>query len=451
MGRLGGISAEGLFGGVEAWVDRKKAPGFSDQTSALSAATTAKNALQLKHFYQSPNLVWFAIAFAMHVVVPYDIAAAKSGFAASWCGARLALNFAVGAAYYGFWHVMLYWTADAGGASRKYEPNAWPTAGNMAHNLWYWSLGIAQWTFWECAVCRVWAVGLVGFSTDAAVLASPALLAKNIAWVFVVPLWRDAHFYIAHRFLHVRAMYKYIHSLHHRNADPEPFSGITMHPVEHLYYYSNAFLPTLVCDDLSPLVFLWIFIHLTLAPGAGHSGWEDHFQADQYHYLHHRRFECNYGSPNSAFLDQFFGTFREKLGESTEYSGAASEVDTPDAFVAKDDAAKAKVWSRAGYLGLCESKTHAVYSLLVTPALAVLAISVALAPPLAPADATAAALAVSVLPVAAGLLLCALSRDALSWRWPFHKETGAFALFNLLSGGACVFPVYLATRFVALA
>ena len=90
MGRLGGISAEGLFGGVEAWVDRKKAPGFSDQTSALSAATTAKNALQLKHFYQSPNLVWFAIAFAMHVVVPYDIAAAKSGFAASWCGARTA-------------------------------------------------------------------------------------------------------------------------------------------------------------------------------------------------------------------------------------------------------------------------------------------------------------------------------------------------------------------------
>ena len=30
--------------------------------------------------------------------------------------------------------------------------------------------------------------------------------------------------------LHVRALYKFVHALHHRNADPEPFSGISMHP-----------------------------------------------------------------------------------------------------------------------------------------------------------------------------------------------------------------------------
>lgn len=33
-------------------------------------------------------------------------------------------------------------------------------------------------------------------------------------------------------------MYKYIHSLHHRNTDIEPFSGLCMHPIEHLYYFS---------------------------------------------------------------------------------------------------------------------------------------------------------------------------------------------------------------------
>jgi sterol desaturase/sphingolipid hydroxylase (fatty acid hydroxylase superfamily) len=71
---------------------------------------------------------------------------------------------------------------------------------------------------------------------------------------------------------------RYVHKLHHRNADPEPFSGITMHPVEHLYYFSNAFTPSLYLSNLSPLVFTWNFIHLTIAPGAGHSGWEDHFQ-----------------------------------------------------------------------------------------------------------------------------------------------------------------------------
>ena len=39
------------------------------------------------------------------------------------------------------------------------------------------------------------------------------------------------------RFVHISALYKYIHSLHHRNTDIEPFSGLCMHPVEHLYYY----------------------------------------------------------------------------------------------------------------------------------------------------------------------------------------------------------------------
>ena len=84
---------------------------------------------------------------------------------------------------------------------------------------------------------------------------------------------------------------KYVHSLHHRNADPEPFSGMTMHPIEHLYYFSNALTPVIYMR-LSPLIFLWNYIHLTIAPGAGHSGFEDHFQADQYHYIHHQKFEC---------------------------------------------------------------------------------------------------------------------------------------------------------------
>ena len=33
-------------------------------------------------------------------------------------------------------------------------------------------------------------------------------------------------------------MYKYIHSVHHRNTDIEPFAGLSMHPLEHLYYFS---------------------------------------------------------------------------------------------------------------------------------------------------------------------------------------------------------------------
>ena len=88
------------------------------------------------------------------------------------------------------------------------------------------------------------------------------------------------------RFIHIKAMYKYIHSLHHRNTDIEPFAGLSMHPIEHLFYFTST-LPSLFVFA-SPFAFLWNAYHLILAPAAGHSGWEDHFQADQFHYLHHR-------------------------------------------------------------------------------------------------------------------------------------------------------------------
>ena len=67
---------------------------------------------------------------------------------------------------------------------------------------------------------------------------------------------------------------------------------------------------------------------------ASHSGWEDHFSSSQFHYLHHRFFECNYGS-NSSPLDKIFGTFRDKLKESgTTYRGGSEEkVDAKSAAI----------------------------------------------------------------------------------------------------------------------
>ena len=49
--------------------------------------------------------------------------------------------------------------------------------------------------------------------------------------------YADFHFYFIHRWLHLPGLYKYVHSLHHRNTDIEPFAGLCMHPIEHLYYY----------------------------------------------------------------------------------------------------------------------------------------------------------------------------------------------------------------------
>jgi hypothetical protein len=60
---------------------------------------------------------------------------------------------------------------------------------------------------------------------------------------------------------------------------------------------------------------MWNGIHLLLSPAASHSGYEDHFQSDLFHYLHHRYFECNYAGSDAAFMDIAFGTFKASFNE----------------------------------------------------------------------------------------------------------------------------------------
>eukprot|EP00756_Hemistasia_phaeocysticola_P024898 Hpha_TRINITY_DN15976_c2_g6::TRINITY_DN15976_c2_g6_i1::g.73995::m.73995 len=433
---LAGIRKAGVFATLPSWVDGELAAGSTAQTKVLGFEQTMKDLLAFRFFFFSPNLVWASMALAVHFVFPYEIDALREGYSLDVLLRRLVLNFSVCGAYYLFFYVGLY---HLGWAKRKYSPGTYPTFGNMCHNAWYWGLGVFQWTLWEMVMTRLWATGKVGFVTDAQVWNDKWLLAKQVFWLFAVPVWRDVHFYFAHRFIHIRAVYKYVHSLHHRNADPEPFSGMTMHPIEHIYYFSNAFTPTLFLNDLSPFVFLWLFIHLTIAPAAGHSGWEDHFQADQYHYTHHRKFECNYGSPFTGFIDQYFGTFREKLGDSKEYKGEWSEKAEPGTAL--------KEWSAQGYLGVPANLWHGLYTLYW----------VALFPFAYWAFAKQQGMGEIVgfimgySPPLVALLLCVLEGDRLSWRWPFQKEKffGAFGLFLALGTVSCLHPIYVASKWAA--
>jgi hypothetical protein len=194
---LAGISSKGLFKGMPAWINADLSPGCTDQTNELGFKTTVNSIMRLQYFFMSPNLVWFCMAFTMHTFVPYPIAEAKEkGLAADWILARFMLNYGVAFAYYGFFFVSLYW---AGWANRKFQPETYPTVGNMMHNMWYWSLAIVQWTWWECVMVRLWATGAVPYTSNAEILADPVKLFINCLWVLAIPLWRDLHFYIAHR------------------------------------------------------------------------------------------------------------------------------------------------------------------------------------------------------------------------------------------------------------
>jgi sterol desaturase/sphingolipid hydroxylase (fatty acid hydroxylase superfamily) len=316
-GGFAGTGPNGSFFESPEWVDTRKAPGLTPQPPFQSHMWLDQ--ITGKFMFFSPNLVWLCVALADYFYFPYDFESAKQFEDLGWVGHRALVNLAIVLSYVGFWHVVLYaydWS------KRPFNPTRVYKYGKVAHNVYYTCLGTLQYTVWEAIFMHCYATKRLPCLSDSEAFGGDyKQLSIFVAGVFIVPIVREFHFYFAHRFLHIKAFYKYIHSLHHRNTDIEPFAGLCMHPVEHLYYYTSTY-PSLFLF-MSPFSFMWNGIHLLISPAASHSGFEDHMQSDQYHYLHHRYFECNYGTGGTP-LDKMFGTFRDQMRQDkTSYKGAA--------------------------------------------------------------------------------------------------------------------------------
>ena len=124
----------------------------------------------------------------------------------------------------------------------------------------------------EAGFLFMYATGRLPYIADSEAFSSWSNAARMIGWSLGVPLFREVHFYAAHRLIHVRFVYRFVHSLHHRNTDIEPFSGLSMHPIEHLYYFTS-YAPALYFL-MSPFHMLWFGYHLLISPAAAHSGFE---------------------------------------------------------------------------------------------------------------------------------------------------------------------------------
>jgi len=143
-----------------------------------------------------------------------------------------------------------------------------------------------------------------------------------IVLFFFVPVIRDIHFYLTHRLLHTKLFYKLAHKIHHHNVNPGPWSGLAMHPVEHIIYFSGILIHLILPSH--PLIALWHIFHAGISPHAGHSGFDKivfkngiHLHTGTYfHYLHHKYFECNYSGDTSNYLDKWFGTMHDGSDES---------------------------------------------------------------------------------------------------------------------------------------
>jgi sterol desaturase/sphingolipid hydroxylase (fatty acid hydroxylase superfamily) len=135
------------------------------------------------------------------------------------------------------------------------------------------------------------------------------------AFAFLLfPFWANVHFYFTHRWLHGAALRKF-HRVHHKTKDISPWSGLSMHPVEHLIYFSAVPIFVLVVP-IHPALMMYFLVASALGPTTLHHGFAaikvgkdrlvmtDH----HHHYLHHQFGEANFGATNLVPLDIWLKT-----------------------------------------------------------------------------------------------------------------------------------------------
>jgi len=276
----------------------------------------------LKWLFSYPGFLWpWNSVYLLITVVSWlylqpDLSRCAT-FQADWIGLMLLRNIGLLWLVSGGWHLLLY-TLKAQGTERKYDARWLRTNDRnflFRNQLW-------DNIFWSCVSgCTVWTAYEVLYMWAAANKLVPYVSwsehpVYGAVWLCLIPFWREFHFYWIHRAIHWKPLYKYVHYLHHKNVNPGPWSGMAMHPVEHLLYFSVVLIHWVVPSH--PVHFLFNAQHTALTPAGGHHGFEGPIlkgklpTGSYFHYLHHRYFECNYGEATLP-LDRLFGTFRDGL------------------------------------------------------------------------------------------------------------------------------------------
>ncbi|ETW07628.1 hypothetical protein H310_02098 [Aphanomyces invadans] len=152
---------------------------------------------------------------------------------------------------------------------------------------------------------------MLGFGMDA-----PLPTLSTIVWqVVVCAILEDFYNYWAHRFLHWKKIYKYIHKVHHEYAAPFGITAEYAHPAETLILGIGTFLgPFLLTRHLLTL-WVWMCVRIIQSVDS-HCGYELPWSPTRFlpfwggavhHDYHHEKFDVNYASFFTVW-DFVFGT-----------------------------------------------------------------------------------------------------------------------------------------------
>jgi sterol desaturase/sphingolipid hydroxylase (fatty acid hydroxylase superfamily) len=267
------------------------------------------------------NLLYAVVAVLVWIYLTPPLDTMRE-FEAGWIAFLLMRNAVLSLLVYGFLHLRLY-MRKAQGTMFKYNPR-WPDKSNrtflfgdqnLDNMIWTFASGVPIWTAYEAVTLWAFANGHI-----------PYVSFESHPYYFVllmllIPLVREVHFYAVHRLIHWPPLYRTVHHLHHKNVNPGPWSGLAMHPGEHLLYFSGVLLHWIIPSH--PIHALFHLLHAGLSPVQGHTGFEKvvvgkstAIDTECYaHYLHHEYFECNYAD-GSVPLDKWFGTFHDGSEEA---------------------------------------------------------------------------------------------------------------------------------------
>ena len=198
---------------------------------------------------------------------------------------------------------------------------------HFSHQVWdnmFWVLtsAVGFWTLYESLMMWAYANQITSMVT----------FSNNTAWfillLFILPLWSGFHFYWQHRMFHIPALYKLAHYLHHKNTNVGPWSGPAMHPIEHSVWFTAVLVLLLVPSH--PIHALFI-MHLQMITAiTSHCGYENLMVGklmdkeikfrlgDFFHQLHHRFYDCNYGTFETPW-DQWFKTYHNGSPEADDW------------------------------------------------------------------------------------------------------------------------------------
>ena len=281
----------------------------------------------LKWFFGFPGylLPWNALYAGAAVLIWLYLTPSletMATFSYSWAGLVLLRNLVLATVVFGAWHMWLYYWRRQDTAF-KYN-RKWPTErsktflfSNQTYDNMFWSLasGVPIWTAYEVLFLWSYASGI------APIISFSEHPAGFIALFFLVPFIHEVGFYIGHRILHWPPLYRTVHHLHHKNVNPGPWSGLSMHPVEHVVYFAPILLFFII--PAHPIHMINLASRLGVAPAQGHTGFdrvvageETAMDTSYYaHYLHHRHFDVNY-SDGMVPLDKWFGSFHDGSPEA---------------------------------------------------------------------------------------------------------------------------------------